>query len=333
MNQKVSIVIIGRNEERGIEKCVRAALAAAEQIGGAEMIFVDSASTDSTVETVRALGVRVVSLKPDWELSPSAGRFIGSRCAAGEFVLFLDADTLIYRDFLPAAIKRFEQNPAVAGINGQIDDKDENDVLLSDVEDRSGGVMDVKWLRGPACFYRRAALVEAGSFNPYLKVEEEAELGLRLIKKGWRLQIIPLPMACHTRCYHLQTVASVISAWRRDIVSKRGGALTNTMAYAFREGNGLAFCWLRLKTTIIFLGWLSLLILCLLLPTTFHPLQIFAAFVVLGLAAIFIEKRDAAQVWVFILAKTLNFVDVLMGVHRIKIKSSSLYPLDVVERS
>ena len=49
MKNKISIVIIGRNEEQSIRKCLTAASTAAEQIGGAEIIFVDSASTDKTV--------------------------------------------------------------------------------------------------------------------------------------------------------------------------------------------------------------------------------------------------------------------------------------------
>lgn len=331
MKKRVSIVIIGRNEERDIEKCVRAAQTAAGQIGGAEMIYVDSASTDNTAAIVGALGVRVVALKPDWELSPSAGRYIGTHCAGGEYILFLDADTLIYTDFLAAAIKHFEENLTVAGINGWLDDTDENGVTLAGVEERSGETIDVKWLRGPACFYRRAALIEAGSFNPFLKVEEEAELGLRLVKKGWRLQIIPLPMACHTRCYHLQTVESVISSFKRDIVTKRLGEVTNTIGYAFREGNGLAFCWLRFKTTIIFLGWLVASSLTLLLPAFVYPKLIFLCLFVPGFLSIIIKKRSVFQAWAFILSKLINFIDVLSGVHRIKIKNANSYPRDVVE--
>jgi len=333
VNGKVSIIIIGRNEERGIEKCIREALRAAEQISGAETIFVDSASTDNTVAAVRALGVRVVSLKPDWELSPSAGRYIGSRVASGEFVLFLDADTLIYQDFLPAAIEHFEKNPSVAGINGWLDDTDENGVLLTDVEKQSDTVEDVKWLRGPCCFYRHSALGEVGSFNPFLKVEEEAELGLRLVKKGWRLQIIPLSMACHTRCYHGQTVESVISAFKRDIVSRRLGEITNTIAHAFREGNGLVFCWLRFKTTIIFLGWLVILTWSLFLPASSYPRAMFAGLFILGLTVIIGKKRSLTQARAFILSKIINLIDVLTGVPKIKIRNSDLYPLDVINRN
>jgi glycosyltransferase involved in cell wall biosynthesis len=331
MNHKVSIVIIGRNEERAIGECLGAAHLAAEQIGGAEIIFVDSASTDNTVGIAQTFGARVLSLKPDWKLSPSAGRFVGSHYAQGDFILFIDADTLIYRDFLPAAIEFFENNAEVGGVNGRLDDLNETGELLTGVEERFDDAADVKWLRGPACFYRRKALLEAGSFNPHLAMEEEAELGLRLVKNGWKLKIIPVPMACHTRCYHLQTFKSIVSAFRRDIVSGRLGEITNTIACAFREGCGLAFCWLRLKTTIVFLFWLFLLSTCAFLPEFLYPKTAFSTIIILGLLAIFRKKRSVGQTLLFIPAKILCLVDVLAGFHKINIKSPDSYPLDAVE--
>ena len=333
MNHKVSIVIIGRNEERGIGKCIGAALDAAEQVGGAEVIFVDSASTDNTVSIVKSFGVRVLSMKPDWKLSPSAGRFVGSHYAKGDFILFVDADTLVYKNFLPVALEHFRQNPDVGGINGFLDDLNENGELLTDVEERFDDATDVKWLRGPCCFYRREALLAVGSFNPHLAMEEEAELGLRLVKNGWRLQIIPFPMACHTRCYHCQTIKSLISTFKRDVVTKRLGEITRTIAYAFKQGNGLLFCWLRLKTTIIFLGWLFLLSACFFLPEYFYPRTVFFLFFIIGGFTIFRKKRSLKQALLFIPAKLLIFVDVLAGLHKISLKNPNFYSLDVIEHN
>ncbi len=334
MNEKVSIVIIGRNEAREIGKCVGAALAAADQIGGAEIIFVDSASTDKTVEIVRNLGVRVIALKPTMKLSPSAGRYVGSLYAKGEYILFLDADTLVYQDFLPVAIKHFEKNPQVGGINGFLDDLNEKGVLLDDVEERSAELADVRWLRGPCCFYRRAALAKVGSFNPYLAVEEEAELGLRLVKNHWKLHILPLPMAVHTRCFHLQTTLSLISAFRRDLAVGRIGEITKTAAYAFREGYGLTFCWLRLKTTILFTAWLTACSACLLLPLFLHPLMIFTLVFVGGSSAILLKKRSLRQTLVFVPTKMLNFVSVVAGLSKIQLPDAAAgYPVDFIDYS
>ncbi|MCU1289136.1 MAG: putative b-glycosyltransferase, Glycosyltransferase Family 2 [Acidobacteria bacterium] len=331
MGNKVSIVIIGRNEEQSVGRCLSAAIKAGEQIGGAEIIFVDSASTDKTVSIVKSFGIRVLSLKSERKLTPSAGRFVGSQYAQGDFILFLDADTLIYTDFLPAALTHFQNNPKVGGVNGRIDDADETGEILLNVEERFESITDVKWLRGPCCFYRKKALLEAGSFNPHLAVEEEAELGLRLIKHGWKLQLIPLRMACHTRCYHMQTLESVISIFKRDIIAGRLGEVTKTIGCAFKEGFGLAFCWLRLKTTIIFFFWLILLSLCLVLPPNLPSKTIFIFLIVSGVAAIFGKKRSIKQTLLFALTKILNFIDLLAGLPKLLIKNPKCYSLDIIE--
>lgn len=317
MKHKVSIVIIGRNEQHGIGKCIEAAQAAAEQIGGAEMIYVDSNSTDETVAVVKSYrNVRVLSLSSNFRPSPSAGRFMGSLHATGEFILFLDADTLVAANFLPTAIKHLENEPALGGINGYIDDLNDDGERLTDIEERPANITKVKWLRGPCCFYRRKALFQVGSFNPELATEEEAELGLRLVRNGWKLKIIPLMMACHTRCFHGQSLGTILSTFRRDIRSRRLGEMTKTIAYAFRAGNGLAFCWLRFKTTILFLAWLFAIAICGLLP---EPRFVILGFVLLGGLAIFAKKRSLYQTALFLPAKLLNVIDLLSGLQKIRI--------------
>lgn len=328
MNYKVSIVIIGRNEERAIGECVEAAIRAASQIGGAEMIYVDSNSTDKTVAVVQDYGLKVLSLDPSLRPSPSAGRFLGSRYASGEFILFLDADTLVYEDFLPKAIEYLDNDKSLGGINGYIDDLNEAGETLSDIEERSGRVENVKWLRGPCCFYRREALLQAGSFNPNLATEEEAELGLRLIQKGWKLKIIPQKMACHTRCYHGQSIESLVSTFRRNLRSKRLGEITKTISYAFRAENGIAFCWLRLKTTILFLAWLVSIAVCSFLPQPLYPRIVIGILGFSGGLTIFAKKRSLSQTLLFVPSKLLCLVDLLAGLNKIRIKDSRVYSLD-----
>lgn len=329
MKQNISIVIIGRNEERGIAACITAAQNAAAQIGGAEIIYVDSASTDATVEIAASLGARVVALDPaEHRLCPSAGRFAGSLAATGDFILFLDADTLIYENFLPAAIEHFQKNPDLAGVNGRIDDTDESGVLLDGIEDRFETVAEAEWLRGPACFYRRDALAAAGSFNPQMIVEEEAELGLRLLKNGWRINLLPIPMALHTRCFHNETFASIFTTFRRDYKIGRLGEVLNTIVHSFRQGFGLRFCWLRLKTTILFAAWLLLLIASFFLPV--YPLYFAALLIVLGFFGVWKKKRSVYQTLIFFPAKFFSVIDVLAGVT--KINFSDLKKIDGIEK-
>lgn len=331
MKDQLSIVIIGRNEQDGLADCITAARSAADEAGGAEIIYVDSASTDSSAEIAGSMGVRVLSMKPNWKLCPSAGRFIGSRYAAGEFILFLDADTHIYKGFLPAAMEHFRSNPDVAGINGRIDDLNESGETLADVEERYDEITDVKWLRGPACFYRRSALLAVDSFNPHLAMEEEAELGLRLVSAGWKLQLIPLAMACHTRFYHCQTLSSIAATFRRDVETRRLGEITRTIAAAFRNGNGLAFCWLRLKTTIQLTVWIALILAIMIFPFPFDRLVPFGVVMLAGMISIYLKKGSVRGSLLFAANKLLIVVDVLAGIPKLTIPTTGSFPLDIIE--
>lgn len=313
MDHRVSIVIIGRNEAAGIAKCIDAATVAALQLGGAEMMYVDSNSTDGTVAIVESHGITVLALPDHLRQTPSAGRFWGSQHASGEFILFLDADTLIYPDFLPEAISYLDNDSTLGGVNGSIDDLNEAGEPVLDIDERFDDVSNVRWLRGPACFYRRKALIEAGSFNPDLATEEEAELGLRMVKLGWKLNVIPTMMACHTRCYHPNSLTMLFATFVRDIRSKRLGEITRTLAYAFRAGNGFAFCWLRLGTTILFAAWIFAIGACPLVPTKFSALVFPLGVGIGGVLALGVKKRSIAQAILFVPAKLLCLVDMFVG--------------------
>ncbi|MFZ1701754.1 MAG: glycosyltransferase [Pyrinomonadaceae bacterium] len=312
----LSIVIIGRNEEKSIGACIDAAQRAGELFVDSEIIYVDSDSTDDTVSVARSRQTTVIPMDPNSRLCPSAGRFVGANHAQGEFILFLDADTMIYEDFLSIAIERLENNPQLAGVNGRIDDLNERGETI-DYEQRYDDVVRVKWHRGPACLYRRLALIEVGSFNPLIAMEEEAELGLRLLRNGWRLELIPVPMACHTRCYHVDTVSAIISTFKRDAASGRLGEITKTIVYAYRAGNGLAFCWLRLQTTILFFLWMLVTLFIFLLPNSLLSSFLFWTIIFVGLFGIFLKKRNIKQTLLFIPNKILNLIDIFAGVPKV----------------
>jgi cellulose synthase/poly-beta-1,6-N-acetylglucosamine synthase-like glycosyltransferase len=317
LSMKLSIVIIGRNEQESIGRCIEAAQMAANEIGGAEIIYVDSHSTDDTLMVAQRSGVKTITLDPALRRTPSAGRFCGSRQAVGDLILFIDADTLVYPTFLSEAINRLKLDKTLGGVNGFIDDFNEAGEQLFDIEQRVDEIADVKWLRGPCCLYRRKALIQVGSFDPELATEEEAELGLRLIKAGWKLQIIPQMMARHTRCYHGQSIESLISTFRRDIRSERLGEITKTIVHAMRAGNGMAFCWLRLQTTILFLVWLIAIATCLVLSDPWQPPYIAVILFFLGGFLILLKKRSLYQTLLFIPSKILCLVDVAAGANKL----------------
>ncbi|MFN0141354.1 MAG: glycosyltransferase [Pyrinomonadaceae bacterium] len=318
MKNELSIVIIGRNEQASIGMCIEAARAAAEEIGGADLLYVDSHSTDNTVAEGQRYGIAVKMLDRDLRPSPSAARHFGSRQTNNEYILFLDADTLIYTGFLKTALEQLRSDAQLGGINGRIYDTTAAGEPVDGVDEVCEEAQNVKWLRGPCCLYRRAALVEVGSFDPELATEEEAELGLRLIGAGWRLRTAPVPMAHHTRCYHPTSFRALVTTFLRDLRSGRLGEITRTCLHARRAGNGLEFCWLRLKTTILFLGWLFAIgAAVLFLPLDLRPEIVTPSLVIIGFIAVTAKKRSFSEALLFVPAKVLNLVDLILGIRKI----------------
>ncbi len=89
----LSFVVPAHNEEACIEAAVRAIAAAASPSGVAhEIVVVDDASTDRTAELAARAGARVV---PVALRQIAAARNAGARAAAGDTLVFVDADTLI----------------------------------------------------------------------------------------------------------------------------------------------------------------------------------------------------------------------------------------------
>ena len=86
----ISVVVITKNEEANIERCLRSVDWADE------VIVLDSGSTDRTVEISQELGARV-SVTTDWPgFGPQKNRAL--ELATGDWVLSLDADEWVTPD-------------------------------------------------------------------------------------------------------------------------------------------------------------------------------------------------------------------------------------------
>ena len=321
----LSIVIIGRNEESLIAQCLQSVLTAAEEVGGAEVVMVDSASTDRTVEIARSLNVPVLSLKPEWGMSASAGRYVGFHHTHGESVMFVDADTVIERDWFRAALPYFDQAD-VAGVMGYLKDFDEQGHELPYVGQRSTQVRDMPWLRGIG-LYRRSAMHQAGTFNPYVTTEEEAELAFRLRRHGFRLLQVPHAMGSHLRG------ASARSFLRRNMHHYRLAPLGRTLRYALSAGVGPQFFFQRFRPTLEFVGTISTLLAGAAFFWLDHRLM---AEVILGMdaavfAAIAIKKRNPMGPLIYCAQHSQILYGLLTGFFTAEVKDPRDYPLDAIE--
>jgi glycosyltransferase involved in cell wall biosynthesis len=189
---ELSVVIIARNEEQTIGPCIASVLRETT-LCRSEILFVDSASTDRTVEIAREYPIAIARLAPEL-LSPSAGRWQGTRLAHGDYLFFVDGDMMVIDGWVSKAMEALK-DPRLAAVAGRLFWVLPGEPLnLGRRDDLPLG--HVPGLGG-AAIYRRRALEECGGFNPFLRGEEERELAFRLSLRGYFVERMDVPMAYH----------------------------------------------------------------------------------------------------------------------------------------
>ncbi|MBN1452689.1 MAG: glycosyltransferase [Anaerolineales bacterium] len=193
-------MIIARNEAAHIGRAIEAALDGVKAWPQTEILLVDSASTDATVEIAQRYPISIVRLSPEQFLSAAAGRYIGMLHTQGTFILHLDGDMELEPGWLEQAIPILAAHPEAAGVDGYYRNLYVRDgQVLSEgrmCEGPSDRVSTTSYFCG-AALYRRSALKAVGGFNPYLISNEEPELSIRLRHAGFTLLRIPTLLCIH----------------------------------------------------------------------------------------------------------------------------------------
>ena len=221
----ISVVVIGRNEGRRLTACLKSIRAMRGRFG-TEIIYVDSDSSDGSPEAAAAMGARVIRVKPD-RPSAALGRNAGWRAAKGQFILFLDGDTLLHPDFARRALGEF-LHPGVAIAWGH----------RREIAPRQSiyvRVLDLDWIYPPGnsefcggdAMMRRDVLEQVGGFDESLIAGEEPEMCRRIRAEGHRIVHVDAPMTRHDLA-----VKTLRAYWRRAF---RAGHAYAEIAARFRN--------------------------------------------------------------------------------------------------
>jgi glycosyltransferase involved in cell wall biosynthesis len=110
----ISFIIIGKNESKHIEKCIHSVYTSIDFVNleNYEIIYVDSNSTDNTLELVKKYP-EISIYKIYKGQSPASGRNLGAAHSKHELLFFVDGDNAINHLFLEEAIDAYKNKKGV----------------------------------------------------------------------------------------------------------------------------------------------------------------------------------------------------------------------------
>jgi GT2 family glycosyltransferase len=195
---KLGAVIIGRNEGERFRRCLDSLQGCVSFI-----VYVDSGSTDGSVEYAHERGVEVVELDASTPFTAARARNAGfgrirELGADAEFVMFVDGDCEVSAGWLPAAERFLREHEEYAVACGRRRERfPEASVYnyLCDVEWNTP-VGDADACGGDAMM-RVEHLVSVKGFNPSLIAGEEPELCIRLRSAGLKIRRLDEEMTLH----------------------------------------------------------------------------------------------------------------------------------------
>ena len=197
------------------------------------------------------------TLKPPDELvvvdrafapGPAAARNAGAERAAGDVLVFVDADVVVHSDALDRIRRAFDVDVELDALFGSYDDAPAADGLVSGfrnllhhhVHQTSPGPATTFWAGLGAV--RKSAFDAAGGFDAARYPEpsvEDIELGMRLAASGRRIRLDPAIQGTHLKGW---TVASMLRTdfarrgvpWVELLLQRRGSASALNLGWRHR---------------------------------------------------------------------------------------------------
>lgn len=213
---KVSVIIPTRNAERWIERQLNMLLM---QTVEAEILVVDSGSTDQTISIISSFGehVRLLHIPRD-SFNHGSTRDLAFRQSIGEFVLFFTQDAIPADQHCIEKLLSAFSSPDIAAVFGrQIahSDAPEYEKLTRQFnypdqgkiwreEDISCYGVKSYFFSNVCSAYRRDAYLAVGGFAAPIISNEDMMIAAKLLHAGYTLAYIPEATVYHSHHYSLK---------------------------------------------------------------------------------------------------------------------------------
>jgi GT2 family glycosyltransferase len=194
----IGVVAIGRNEGERLRVCLSSALRASKNV-----VYVDSGTTDGSVELAKHLGAYVVELDLSSPFTAARARNAGfeklSEIAPDlEFVQFVDGDCEIVDGWVDRAASEASAKPQAAVLCGRRRERHPEASIYNTLCDIEWNTPIGKALAcGGDALIRAKAFREVRGYNDTIIAGEEPEMCVRLRKAGWEIWRIDADMTLH----------------------------------------------------------------------------------------------------------------------------------------
>ena len=257
----VGVIVIGRNEGERLRVCLESVVQLTKKV-----IYVDSDSTDDSVQLATELGVDVVNLDISIPFTAARARNEGFDYLCKHnpdltYVQFVDGDCEITEGWIEQASEYLTQNTDVAVVCGRRRERYPNSSkynMLCDIE-WDTPIGEAKSCGGDALM-RINVVQQVSGFNPAVIAGEEPELCVRIRQKGWKIWRLDIEMTLHDA-----NITRFSQWWKRNIRAGYAYALGAAMHGAAPEFH-------RIRETRRIWLWGGYLPVAIFLAGTINPL-------------------------------------------------------------
>jgi glycosyltransferase involved in cell wall biosynthesis len=218
MSSGIGIVVIGRNEGERLRRCL-----AGMPFDRVPVVYVDSGSTDGSLQLASAFGACGVALDLSVPFTAARARNLGFKTLLDirpelEFVQFVDGDCALLPGWLEAASEAMAANLRRAVVIGQLIERNPdasvyNRLCALEWSSPAGDLTNYGALGG-IMLVRVSTFKALGGFNPQVIAGEDSEFGVRCGLAGHVVTKLARPMAIHDADIH-----SFAQWWTRAVRS------------------------------------------------------------------------------------------------------------------
>lgn len=189
---RVSVIIPSFDCEKYLARCLRSILSQSIDSTDYEVILVDDGSTDKTLSVIQHFKDSIRYIRHETNRGLPASLNSGIKQANGKFVIRLDADDYVHRDYLHILSLFLELNHDMDAVACDYYEVDEREVIL---ERKSVDECPI----GCGIMFRMDQMVDIGMYDEDFLLHEDKELMKRFADKGYKTHRVPLPLYRYRR--------------------------------------------------------------------------------------------------------------------------------------